>query len=753
MVKPVGKQRDSVLEYTRRLGRSIAYGAFDAIKEQMPMTASLIENNKETAKQLYRDVIGSKQQLSKLKTMQDTYLFKPADQLLKNLKADLKSGVFYHPERAAQQEEEGMKSMMESVLKDAGMEDLMDLLTGDGDMTESEMQDLPVQPVAEVSSGDALIATSIAKEQRSATQSLVKANTSLVEAQLRSTRTIANMQFKQMQRHTTIVTQGLENMTLGLNAIISFNNDVVLQHAKNAMQYFETMTTLTQENNAILKEMVEMKRNTYKKQSQDEALGGQPDPFKNGVFDLKAYMDVFKSNMENSMFGQMGMMIAAVPAMIAGIVANPVHYGAKAIATAFLGPALRMAMKGFDRSINGYLQMGLTKMAEWGKRPGTGVLGELAKLFGIETKQVNVRSLNISKNIKEPRSWDGEDHFYLTKVIPSYLANIESALTGSEARHFDMQAGKWNTRSGIMRKARQQEQQLAESNLGEIRQAFYKDLLSTMNLGSNPDKQVLRQIQRGIDDLMLGIQKNGGIGMGVQDMAHFKDILANKNGEYGDNEQLRKIFYEWAKSADYDSNKRQMFAAANGRVISSKRAEASRRMQGGDALTDVESMIATNADLNSAQIKLYNQLIEAIEKANSYGDQDKVRELQQQMANLGAQSTNVSSRADSSGLTSPLLREPKLLVHRSLDGKRRSMTSWSIFEMVTVAVKVNGLNRRKRPLVLVRDNRKRITRLLLEYVQMVPSYGMKTMPPFTIKILVSKLALEHLDLWVLQRTS
>ena len=660
MVTPVGKQRDSVLEYTRRLGRSIAYGAFDAIKEQMPMTTSLIENNKETAKQLYRDVIGSKQQLTKLKTMQDTYLFKPAEQLLKNLKADLKSGVFYHPERAAQQEEESMKSMMESVLKDAGMEDLMDLLTGDGDMTESEMQDLPIQPVAEVSSGDALIATSIAKEQRGATQSLVKANTSLVEAQIRSTRTIANMQFKQMQRHTSIVTQGLENMTLGLNAIISFNNDVVLQHAKNAMQYFETMTTLTQENNAILKEMIEMKRNTYKKQSQDEALGGQADPFKNGVFDLKAYIDVFKSNMENSMFGQMGMMIAAVPAMIAGIVANPVHYGAKAIATAFLGPALRMAMKGFDRSINGYLQMGLTKMAEWGKRPGTGILGELAKLFGIETKQVNVRSINISKNIKEPRSWDGEDHFYLTKVIPSYLANIESALTGSEARHFDMQAGKWNTKSGIMRKARQQEQQLAESNLGEIRQAFMKDLLSTMNLGPNPDKQVLRQIQRGVDDLMLGIQKNGGIGMGVQDMSHYKDILANKNGEYGDNEQLRKIFYEWAKSADYDANKRQMFAAANGRVISSKRAEADRRIQGGDALTDVESMIATNADLNSTQIKLYNQLIEAIDKANSYDDQDKVRELQQQLANLGAQSTSVSSRADSSGLTSPLLRTETL---------------------------------------------------------------------------------------------
>jgi len=430
MVTIMEKQKNSVLEYTKRLGRSIAYGAFDAVREQMPMTAALIENNKESAKQLYRDILGSKQQLVKLKAMQDTYLFKPAEQALKNLKADLKSGVFYHPERAAQAEDEGMKAMMESVLKEAGMEDLMDLLNGDSDMSAEEQADLAVTPVAEMTTGDAVLATVMTKEQRGATTSLVRAQTSLVESQIKTTRTIANMQFKQMQRHTGIMTAGFQNMTDGLNAIINFNNEVVLQHAKNSMQFYETMTQTAQENNAILKEIVEMKRNTYRKQTDESQEGdhqGSANPFKGGVLDLKSYLDVVKSNMDNSMFGQMGMMIAGIPAMMAGIVANPLHFGAKAVATAFLGPALRMAMKGFDKSINGYLQMGLTKMAEWGKKPGTGILGELAKIFGIETKKVEAREINISKSIKEPRSWDGEDHHYLTQVIPSYLAHIEAA--------------------------------------------------------------------------------------------------------------------------------------------------------------------------------------------------------------------------------------------------------------------------------------------------------------------------------------
>ena len=54
-------RRNSILEYSKRVVKSIGYASFDAFKEQMPFTTALVENNKETAKQLYSDIVGSKQ--------------------------------------------------------------------------------------------------------------------------------------------------------------------------------------------------------------------------------------------------------------------------------------------------------------------------------------------------------------------------------------------------------------------------------------------------------------------------------------------------------------------------------------------------------------------------------------------------------------------------------------------------------------------------------------------------------------------
>ena len=183
----------SILEYTKRVGKSMAFGAFDAIKETMPITSALIENNAQTAKDLFKDITQSKTQMQKLKNMQDTYLFKPANQLMKNLKSDLRSGNFYHPERAARAEEQGAQDMMKALLAEEGMEDLMDLLNGDDELSPEEMEDMPVKPETTITTGDAVVATTMAREQRRATHATVDAQTKLAEAQMASQRTIANM--------------------------------------------------------------------------------------------------------------------------------------------------------------------------------------------------------------------------------------------------------------------------------------------------------------------------------------------------------------------------------------------------------------------------------------------------------------------------------------------------------------------------------------------------------------------------------
>ena len=142
-----------------RVGKSLALGVFDGFVEQVPMIASCIQSNKETVKQLYKDIVVSKQPLKRLQQMQDQYSFKPMNQAFQNIKSDLKSGVFYHPEREAAYAAAAEESMMASLLAEAGMDGLEDGLTGEEQYTQEELEQMPVQPVAQVTSGDALVAS------------------------------------------------------------------------------------------------------------------------------------------------------------------------------------------------------------------------------------------------------------------------------------------------------------------------------------------------------------------------------------------------------------------------------------------------------------------------------------------------------------------------------------------------------------------------------------------------------------------
>ena len=630
----------SILEYTKRVGRSMAYGAFDAIKETMPITSSLIENNAQTARDLYKEVTQSKTQLNRLKTMQDTYLFKPANQLMKNLKADLRSGNFYHPERAAKAEEQGAQDMMKALLAEEGMEDLMDLLNGDEELSPEEMQELPVTPDASITTGDAVVATTIAKEQRRATHASVDAHTKIAEAQMATQRTLSNIQLKHMERHTHTMVQGFGKMTEGFNNIMRFNQEVVLQHAKNSQQYFTEMTQLTRENNAILKEFIEMKRAQFKRDTSNDTSGIPKNPFGNGgAFDLKEYLNVIKSNFDDSIFGLAGMMLAGIPAMIAGIVANPIHFASKQLFKGFLGPALRGAMKGFDKNITGMLQTGLAKLANWGNSSQSGLLGELGKIFGIQTKDVNLRTVDMSKALKGPRQWDAEDHHFLTKVIPSYLSNIEAALSGKEARHFSSDTGKWTTTSMMKKKYRQQEQAMADANTAELQNYLKQSLYATLNINTKDpkSKKNVQELNALIRDFAMGVQKQGGLGVGVGENAQYKDILNNPNKVYGDNENILKLIFDLVKRAETDQKVRSIVLGTNSNVINSKHAQYERRMSGN--LTDAEKFVATNSDMSGRSLRLYDELSMSLALAEAQGDQDRALAIRKAMENMGANYT------------------------------------------------------------------------------------------------------------------
>ena len=117
----------SVTSYLKRLSRSVKYAAIDVLKEQMPITDKMVQDNKETVKQTYESITDYKQHLGRLKTMRDQYLFKPLNDTMRNLKRDLRTGDFYRedPKQAAESEAE----LFEMLSKEMGF-DLMGEING-----------------------------------------------------------------------------------------------------------------------------------------------------------------------------------------------------------------------------------------------------------------------------------------------------------------------------------------------------------------------------------------------------------------------------------------------------------------------------------------------------------------------------------------------------------------------------------------------------------------------------------------------
>ena len=592
------ENRNSVLAWPKRILQSIAYGAVDAVKEKMPVMFSTIENNKEAAKQLYQETLGSRQQLKKLQTIQDTYVFKPAKELLKNLKSDIKSGVFYHPERAAKAGEDATKAMMEDLLKEAGMEDMMGMLTGEEGIPEGELQDMPITPVAEVTSGDAFVAATVAQEQRYAVNSLAKIQSDIADAQMHAFRTVGNMQLKGMQKQTNLMQQGFGALIQGFNNINDFHENVLFKHVENSTKYYETMTQIAQENNAIFKEMVEMKRNQYKAATTPEEEDPNKVPnksalFKNGVFDLGSYIKIVQSN-ANDAFMMLHMTLAAVQGMIAGIVANPMQFATKQVVSALMGPQLRSALKKFDASITGYIATGLAKIGDFGNDPKSGMLGMLGKLFGIKTDRVSLRAATI-KDIKQPRSWDGEDHFYLTQVIPSFLSNIEAGITGNDARIFNPNTGKFTTIKAVKQKLDRKEMDTAFNNTSELRNKIETVLHSNLRIDTD-DTETVKDLQKAVNQLMLGIQRQGGFKLTREGKAAIDEVLTNP--VFGENENMRKLLHGVLRVIE-DADPGAVGSRVTGNVVTSRNAEAERRLKGNLKDLSFEEILGmTGADLN-----------------------------------------------------------------------------------------------------------------------------------------------------------
>ena len=243
--------KNSILAYTRRLGKSLKFAAVEVLKDQAPITTKMIENNKDYAKNSFKEIVGSRQATGlKMKNLREQFIFKPVNDTFRNLKREITSGNFYHEnETVAKAEQKMMMDVMSDMFGDL-MEDFED--------TDEE------NPGSKISRGDAVVASMISGQLRANTSSLSRVIAETTDVQLKNQKAISHAQFAQGERQIGIMNNGFNMLGQGMNSLIEFNNKVMLTYTQNATKYFETMSRLTNENNAILKELIDIQRSVYK---------------------------------------------------------------------------------------------------------------------------------------------------------------------------------------------------------------------------------------------------------------------------------------------------------------------------------------------------------------------------------------------------------------------------------------------------------------------------------------------------------
>lgn len=420
--------RTSAATYLRNVGKSVGYSMIKEIKNNAPAMSAFSSNNSDAIKSTYSAIRHMDKTVSRISTkVLESEYGEVGRYALKNIKEDLRSGKFYNLERI--KEAEGSALTSEFGIggdDDFGFEDLANMNPDDLDMDGGEslesMMDLVGKKASEAVS-DAVIRT---------TEYAVNSQTELARASAEQNKAMyANL-------HAAL---GTINENVG--KLIEVANGPMTTHFENSQKFFEAETKLSEERNAILKEMLELQRGVYAPKEKKAASGklSMADIMdENGMPDLSTYFEAIKKNIDE-MSGGTGDLIKQMltPDMLKTIVASPLQYATDMMAKTIFPNLLKKSLQSFDKTISGAFSSIMAKVMNTDFE--SGIANTLKSIFGIADNTKD--DIDTSKYEKGAVPFDGITRKSIVEVIPTYLSRIEAAITRGNERRFDFETGKF----------------------------------------------------------------------------------------------------------------------------------------------------------------------------------------------------------------------------------------------------------------------------------------------------------------------
>ena len=419
-----------VNNYLKNLGKSIKYVAINEIRDTLPIVFETKETNEEALSSI-RASFRNKNKLKTISTIaKDSEFYKTGNDIYKNLKSSIKTGSFYSQKRQDKADNEFMKSFMgedfnfdDDFKDEEGFDESEDSLNENADSLNELNNDL--------NSGFEASATAIS-------------NTTIESARYvgETVKASAAMAYAQNSEQTFLMRTGFKSLDDGLKKLVHFNSDILQKHIQNSTTFFDNTSKLLSEQNAMMKEMLEMQRNVYQA---NQAAENKTDfnKFANivssgGVVNLSEYYKNIKSNF--SEWSEPIMM------MLNMIKANPLEMLIQGGLSVLGSDNMKKAGSDLNKTLSGVFGKYLSFLEKQAKKNG-GIWDTLNDIFGVRnSKKFDIDTGNYQKG---PMQFNGIANRAITEVIPGYLARIESALTGGEERFYDFASGRWTNAKKI----------------------------------------------------------------------------------------------------------------------------------------------------------------------------------------------------------------------------------------------------------------------------------------------------------------
>ena len=457
-----------ITNYLKNLGKSLVFATVeDTIKAEMPSATEFLSTNADTMKSVYHGVKDYKTTVRRAGQMiAGTGLYQAGDHAFKSALEDLKTGNFYNQQR-------GDDLMMKSM----GMDDF------DMDFDEDFSMDSDDKPSLDHDT-EATIQT-IEASTAASTNAIAGATVKSAEHVAGTVRQSTSLMFAQQEK----LFSGLNNNLLGmhgtLNNIMAFNQGNLQAHLENSRKYFEESSQLNRENNAILKEMLDMQRHDFQARlkSKEEAEKRTKNKFdinnlmtSKGGIDLASYFGHIKKNVVDEVeMSELGILAGMDADQLKMMVSNPLSIIPIAIGQGIIGKNVRAQMKKLDKTLSGTFAHMLTELHRAGQERD-GIAGIIGRIFG--AKQELTTKLKTDKFEKGPIPFDGITKKAIIDVIPGHLARIEAALTGNSAPVYDYESGKWTTMAKIKERRDDMEKSAKQIGLAEFKKQMEKGAIT-----------------------------------------------------------------------------------------------------------------------------------------------------------------------------------------------------------------------------------------------------------------------------------